>query len=75
MMDYEYMDYDDQSLFILACKYGHLEKAKELYEKGEVDISYEEESAFCYACAYGHLEVAKWLYSVKPTIDISADYD
>ena len=74
-MDYEYMDYDDQHSFILACKYGHLDRAKELYEEGEVDISAEDESAFCYACAQGHLEVAKWLLEKKPDIDISADYD
>ena len=62
---------DNESAFVCACDYGHLEVAQWLLEmKPDIDISAGGDDAFCFACYNGHLKVAQWLLYLKPTIDV-----
>jgi ankyrin repeat protein len=62
---------DNESAFVCACDYGHLELAQWLLEmKPDIDISAGGDDAFCFACYNGHLKVAQWLLHLKPTIDV-----
>jgi hypothetical protein len=60
-----------QELFVNACFYGNLQKAKGLlYVHPTIDISVE---AFCKACGNAHLNVAFWILKIKPEFYISAE--
>lgn len=62
---------DNESAFVCACDYGHLEVAQWLLEmKPDIDISAGGDDAFCFACFNGHLKVAQWLIQIKPTINV-----
>ena len=64
-----------EEAFRNACKNGHLEVVRQLYEwKPIIDISAEDEYAFRKACYSGHLEVIRQLYEWKPSIDLSKYY-
>jgi hypothetical protein len=64
-----------QSNFNLACKFGNLEEAKQLYalHKNNINIHIDDEYAFRWSCINGHLKVAKWLIKlgVQPPQDHS----
>lgn len=58
--------------FEYACKYGHLDVAKCLYEFG---IKTDFNRAFGFACSFGQIEVAKWLVELgKINIHYDDDY-
>ena len=64
----------ERQQFINACTSGNLIDSKNLFQQNNFDMNVCEK-AFRNACENGHLQTAQWLLSVKPSINISADYE
>ena len=63
---------DVEGLFLRACKGGHVEIAKYIYDS--MNKRYRPKWAkfdFTTVCTNGHLDVAEWLYSIKPHIYVN----
>lgn len=58
--------------FITYCETGELEKAKELYGLGGIDIHAEDDYAFRSSYENGHIKTAEWLYALGG-VDIDKD--
>jgi hypothetical protein len=58
--------YDNELFFRTACKYGHIDTAKALFDKAEipVDVSALNYDAFRQSCNNNHINLAKWLYNL-----------
>ena len=56
---------NNEDAFCLACLEGDFKGAKEIFERGNIDIHADNEQAFCFACYNGHLKIAKWLLYIS----------
>src|SRR5437773_408905 len=60
--------------FIIACKNGDLNEAKQAFITERLDIHAHDDRAFRWSCSNGHLTTAQWLSSLDNKVDIHA-YD
>lgn len=61
------LNYDKRSPLHRAARYGHADVAKQLVEKGKVDVNIQDplkETPFCWAVRNGYVKTARVLYSL-----------
>ena len=67
----------DDSVFRLACGYGHLETANWLWsicseQEQSTMLHAKDNNVFRWACQKGHIKIAKWLWAICPDLEQKA---
>ena len=60
---------NEETIFYLACKYGHLDMARWIYSIDQDQIYIKSIrccTSFYISCYYGYFDMAKWIYSIDP---------